>query len=214
MRICPSDSRATGRLIIEVRTNQERPAGAEEGIIELRQRIGPLEVDLPLLRRGIASRSCSEGPACGEAKTMAQMVPCRPLYKTMEVERIQVRPAARRQSVAIVGQSAPHRAARAELPLAALIADAAPHLHFDNADPVVETGIEIVEIVGGHPEETHGMTPNRTETQVIPAGPLDAGRRAVAAFQIERIEGLAEIRCPQKDGISRPEKEVNILHSI
>src|SRR3954462_3630975 len=214
MRIYPSDSRATGRVIIEVRANQERPARAEEGIVELRQRIGPLKIDLPLLRRGIASCSRSEVSSCGEPKTMAQIAPCRPLHKAVEVERIQVRPAARRESLAIVGESASHRAARAEPPLTALIADAAPHLHFDNANPVVETGIEIAEIVGGHPEETHGMTSDRTETQVIPAGPLDTGRRAVAAFQIERIEGLAEIGCPQKHRILGPQEEVDVLHPI
>ena len=113
-----------------------------------------------------------------------------------KVEGIQIGPAGRGETIAVIRQPGADRALDRELPLGTLGGHAAKALQLHGADLIVEARIEVAEIVGGDPFQPEAPAPGRTEGQVLATGPRDLGADAVAPLDLEDIQRLGRVRAP------------------
>ncbi len=142
--------RATGLGVVDIGADQQRTAGAQEGIAELLHGVSAREIDLPLLGDPTSGSHAAVDPA-SEQPVLAQGSPGRGFQGKAAVLTGKAGAGCRLDASPIVGQPACGRSPNGETPGALPVAHTARQLQFNRPHVLVVAGVEIAEIIRLHP---------------------------------------------------------------
>jgi hypothetical protein len=177
-------------VVAKVVAHEERTTGAQKRVVELLERIGPLEVDLALFGGRIVSRSHAGKGARPQVAPDPELPASGGCDGAAKIKRVQFRPAARSKTLPVVHQARAGRAAEPQLPLAGIRGHAAGQLQLDDPDVIILSRIQVAGVVGRDPQEPEASMPRPTEGEMLATIPLQARRQAIAPLDVERVQRL------------------------